>query len=661
MGSTADELLVAAQQGASPLQNLIAAGADVNAADKDGNTAAILASRNGHTDALQALIAAGADVNAANKYGSTAAILASLNGHTDALQGAEILSPLMAASYEGRRALLAALRKYDEAALGHIAATHMLRSSEPSHPQLALLQTLGAVERAIEYARSLRASDPASADTTFTLAMRLQLVAAAHLQSQRDEEVDAFFRGGRGVEALGIALRCEAKVFTMQPVVQRSIKRMWYGPVLSRLSKGAATHPVLYPVVLLVLVLGNALALPLLPCCAVYPPLAKWLTTNKSGNPSTNSLYLLATPVAKFALAYASDLALALLLTFPATPTLARPKAWAPLLVWLVASVVRELRQLSGGRSGGFSTLAAALKGYWADRFNRLDATALPLAITALAAAATDAGDVAADGAPSPHTRTLRMLAAFFLWARLTRVLLVLPSFGPYVLMVFTMINDVLKFLALLAMVILAFAAALFSLSEQGPSIRQQDVQWPPFLDSEAACFELGQTFPGAILYLLEHALAGNEFFECVRQSTHPGPGWVLALTFYTIAGLLLLNMLIAMSARAPPACLHGGTRKGLCACSLVVYVCATLRLLRRCVPSRFRSPLSAHPSPVCSVAQWRRRLTMYGRRQRPTTSSYSRRWRAPSTRSRRSRRRSPRSACCTRVWSSTLRAGALA
>jgi hypothetical protein len=66
------------------VQRLIAEGeVDVNAHDNsdESNTALILASQNGRPMVVNALIAAGADVNAANKNGDTPLILASLNGH----------------------------------------------------------------------------------------------------------------------------------------------------------------------------------------------------------------------------------------------------------------------------------------------------------------------------------------------------------------------------------------------------------------------------------------------------------------------------------------------------------------------------------------------------------------------------------------------------
>ena len=55
----------------------------LNAKDKYGKTALMLASEKGHADAVKALLAAGANVNARDKDGRTALSLATENGHTE--------------------------------------------------------------------------------------------------------------------------------------------------------------------------------------------------------------------------------------------------------------------------------------------------------------------------------------------------------------------------------------------------------------------------------------------------------------------------------------------------------------------------------------------------------------------------------------------------
>ena len=62
------------------VQALLAARADVNAAQPDGTTALHWAAHQDEVDVAQALIRAGANVKAANRYGATPLWLASVNG-----------------------------------------------------------------------------------------------------------------------------------------------------------------------------------------------------------------------------------------------------------------------------------------------------------------------------------------------------------------------------------------------------------------------------------------------------------------------------------------------------------------------------------------------------------------------------------------------------
>lgn len=65
----------------SMCQVLLDMGADVNATDKDGNTALILATTRGDEPTVQLLLEKGANVNARDKYNSTALIFAAINEH----------------------------------------------------------------------------------------------------------------------------------------------------------------------------------------------------------------------------------------------------------------------------------------------------------------------------------------------------------------------------------------------------------------------------------------------------------------------------------------------------------------------------------------------------------------------------------------------------
>ena len=69
---------------------LLAAKAEVHAADSDGGTSLWQASQNGHADVVTALLSAQADVNAARETdGVTPLLQASSQGHADVVTAAE--------------------------------------------------------------------------------------------------------------------------------------------------------------------------------------------------------------------------------------------------------------------------------------------------------------------------------------------------------------------------------------------------------------------------------------------------------------------------------------------------------------------------------------------------------------------------------------------
>jgi ankyrin repeat protein len=84
------DLMDAARTGnAEAVKALLAAGADVNAKDADGNTALMAAAKKGRTppETVKALLAAGADINAKNNKGETALmILEKRSPHNDIIQ-----------------------------------------------------------------------------------------------------------------------------------------------------------------------------------------------------------------------------------------------------------------------------------------------------------------------------------------------------------------------------------------------------------------------------------------------------------------------------------------------------------------------------------------------------------------------------------------------
>jgi ankyrin repeat protein len=72
----------AARRGDAPaLRSQIGTGADVDALDRFGQSALMLAALGGHLEAVQVLIAAGADLNVTAKFGLSATMLAVVSGH----------------------------------------------------------------------------------------------------------------------------------------------------------------------------------------------------------------------------------------------------------------------------------------------------------------------------------------------------------------------------------------------------------------------------------------------------------------------------------------------------------------------------------------------------------------------------------------------------
>ncbi len=86
---------------------------DINAKDKEGNTALILATEKGYTEIVHALLSKGADINAKGKYGYTALILAAEKGYTEIVhallsKGADV----NAKNISGYTALISAAQRH---------------------------------------------------------------------------------------------------------------------------------------------------------------------------------------------------------------------------------------------------------------------------------------------------------------------------------------------------------------------------------------------------------------------------------------------------------------------------------------------------------------------------------------------------------------------
>jgi ankyrin repeat protein len=68
---------------AAQVRRLLQAGADVDARNRPGQTALMVAAHRGHRAVVEALVEAGADLDATAKYTLTALMLAIVAGHAD--------------------------------------------------------------------------------------------------------------------------------------------------------------------------------------------------------------------------------------------------------------------------------------------------------------------------------------------------------------------------------------------------------------------------------------------------------------------------------------------------------------------------------------------------------------------------------------------------
>ena len=145
-------LMFAAIHGqAGTVSPLLEAGADANRATNDGRTALTFAAENGHLEIVAALIRAGADANQAMSDGSTALIKAAQNGHTQIVKtlmdaGADIhkadprgWTALMLAAQKGHLEIVAALIRAGadaDQATPHSRQTALMSAAQNGHAEI---------------------------------------------------------------------------------------------------------------------------------------------------------------------------------------------------------------------------------------------------------------------------------------------------------------------------------------------------------------------------------------------------------------------------------------------------------------------------------------------------------------------------------------------
>ena len=501
------------------IKTLIARGANVDSANFWGTSNVSLAALYDFSEVLVTLIECGADIEAANSFGDRPVSAAALNNHPKPLRilldagantdpdqysecrhrlplfracqkgierGQEMINELlekrgdlsMFDGLEGHRdyheALVTLLNAYallEPDTLGRCAA----RASVNRSPAAAMYGCIQLTAVAMRRARVLRRIDVGKADQHAQLATRLQLGGAAVLspihsdttgyghmgvirvtaskEVNLDRYVDAHCE-----ECLHLAQRIDAKIFFAQPVIRGYIERTFNGELLEEVFEHH--KPTIWAAIVQYLTVTALFIsqLPLLPVIALIPGLGRCLSERrfnflKYANIKCEQPYILASPKVRFVCSGLSDLALALIFMMITLPGfLGLPPAMRATLLGMVGSMVYwELRQLLVGSSGTLSY--THLQAYFADPFNRLDLPALVLALSALLLPAANG-----DTSTLPD---LLGLTSILLCLRLLRMLVLIPSMGPLVLMVFVMVNDLFKWGVLLMIVVLSFAAGI--------------------------------------------------------------------------------------------------------------------------------------------------------------------------------------------------------
>ena len=117
--TNSDELCLAAERGdEASVSALLAAGADVEAANGRSATALMLAAWNGHEACVSALLAAGAEVEAASEDGATALTLAVRTSHTSCVSAlVQAGAGVNAVDASGRTALHIAANRRSESCM----------------------------------------------------------------------------------------------------------------------------------------------------------------------------------------------------------------------------------------------------------------------------------------------------------------------------------------------------------------------------------------------------------------------------------------------------------------------------------------------------------------------------------------------------------------
>eukprot|EP00326_Haptolina_ericina_P000384 CAMPEP_0181223756 /NCGR_PEP_ID=MMETSP1096-20121128/30727_1 /TAXON_ID=156174 ORGANISM="Chrysochromulina ericina, Strain CCMP281" /NCGR_SAMPLE_ID=MMETSP1096 /ASSEMBLY_ACC=CAM_ASM_000453 /LENGTH=579 /DNA_ID=CAMNT_0023316721 /DNA_START=1 /DNA_END=1740 /DNA_ORIENTATION=+ len=403
----------------------------------------------------------------------------------------------------------------------------------------ACIRCAAAAHRAVH---RVRAADLERAQMLELLGAKAELAAGALVATLNKKQTRSLWATIAGKGAMELACSTESTRFVCTAAVQSFLQDQFYARLLSLLPACGLLHPL----TLFTLFIALPLNLLLLPLVTLFPPLLGCLrdSSERWGEARLlgvdwKAFLILDVPAFKFLLACASDLLLAFLLAIqPAASVRTTSTSRSPfghlweeategnpwiawLLLWIGTCGFQEAREWSRSRQQ-----------WQSDRYNIFDVSSLVLSATALVLLLLQRGGAVAEAL---SRACLGVALAFMLLKTMLRLLSLSQRMGPLVLMLFRMVNDMVKWLCLLAVMLLAFGACFHALFEGAP----------------AAC-HFGSSLAEDILVLIELIVGVDPDFDCLQASNQvtfvAAPAALLG--FLLLVGILLINMLIAMLAK---------------------------------------------------------------------------------------------------------------
>ena len=580
---------------------------DRNASDDSGDTALIGAARFGHSEVVALILAdEGVNPNGLNGAGRSALMEACREGHTSVLKRFVTnrkCSPLSLDQVpEGVMTAPEAVRVYCELDIEELIdlivhATLLFGTGRLPH----IMTLAGAATRS---QRHWRNSHPEYADACLLLSIRLQLVVGAMLdvlrevlsleggRVQRTCRSLQVLRGDDGQALVPAALDMDLKVFISLPVIQAFVQHVWLGDVLLKFRDASAVKRLrlmmFLPGFLLLWLLQVVF---LLPCVALYPPLeaAFQEAIQEEHRGRRRSLYLLDVPVLKFIISFSTESFLAFAMVIISAgdergglhASFSSSRGPIISLLFIAASVALAEAWEFYDDCSRHGPLA-----YFRQPMNYIDALGIGLACAALIARLRWEPDEAnEDRFESEYWRNLMAASLLLQFCRGLRVLLLWSVTGPFVLMAFLMMKDVLIWMVIFAFLLLGFASSAFAMFAGGIS-NSTEPTWktlPPlkhFADRD--CIRPDSDFYDSWAWslglLFESGLSGESYFDCLRASSHPIAGAILIYLFHIVVGIALLNMVKRTRVTSNPdvrpaaaeAASHDFTHRGVCYVQLI-------------------------------------------------------------------------------------------